>query len=140
MRRCWWYSARATNATIGGFYGLGVGMITDDDVGAVTTRWTSAELSRVLQSAAYLNQTPEELQKTGVYVLAYLLAISQPHPAPAPVVPPPPSTGPIAFTTTWISSNVGLLRDIEAQYSLTAEQAQKYGVQVVSFLLAIDGH
>ena len=65
-----------TNATIGGFYGLGVGMITDDDVGAVTTRWTTTELPRVLQSAAYLNQTPEQLQKTGVAVLTYLLAIS----------------------------------------------------------------
>ena len=57
-----------TNATIGGFYGLGVGMITDDDVGAVTTNWTYAELSRLVQSAAYLNQTPEaaaEDRRTG---------------------------------------------------------------------------
>ncbi len=129
-----------TNATIGGFYGLGVGMITDDDVGAVTTRWTNAELSRLFQSAAYLNQTPEELQKLGVAVLSYLLAISQPRPAPAPIVPPPPSTGPVAYTTTWTASDVELLRDVEAQYSLTAEQAQKYSVQVLNFLLAIGGH
>ena len=129
-----------TNATIGGFFGLGVGTITDDDVGAVTTRWTTAELPRVLQSAAYLNQTPEQLQKTGVAVIAYLLAISQPRPAPAPMVPPPPSTGPVAYTTTWTASDVGLLRDVEAQYSITAEQAQKVGVQVVNYLLAIGGH
>ena len=115
-------------------------MITDDDVGAVTTRWTNAELGRVLQSAAYLNQTPEQLQKSGVQLLTYLLATSQPRPAPAPIMPPPPSTGPVAYTTTWTASDVGLLRDVEAQYSLTAEQAQKLGVQVVNYLLAIGGH
>jgi hypothetical protein len=130
----------ATNATIGGFAGLGVGTITDDDVGAVTTRWTDAERPRVLQSAAYMHQTPDELQRTGVLVVAYILARTQPRPAPAPIVPPPPSTGPVAYTTTWTASDVGTLRDIEAQYSLTAEQAQKFGVQVVSYLLALGGH
>ncbi|HZJ25554.1 MAG TPA: Calx-beta domain-containing protein, partial [Acidimicrobiia bacterium] len=129
-----------TNATIGGFFGLGVGVITDDDVGAVTTNWTAAEQPRVLQSATYLNQTPEQLQKTGVQLLSYLLAISKPRPAPAPIVPPPSSTGPVAYTTTWITTDVAALRTVEAQYWLTAEQAQKLGVQIVGFLLALGGH
>jgi hypothetical protein len=29
---------------------------------------------------------------------------------------------------------------VEAQYSLTAEQAQKLGVQVVSYILGLGGH
>ena len=72
--------------------------------------------------------------------MGYLLAIATPRPAPAPMVPPPSSAGPVAYTTTWTASDVGVLRDVEAQYRLTAEQAQKAGVQFVGFLLAMAGH
>lgn len=129
-----------TNATIGGFYGLGVGLITDDDVGPVTTNWTAAEQPRVVQSAAYLSQSPDQLQKTGVQLISYLLAISHPRPPRTPIVPPPDTSGPVAYTGTWTAGDVGFLRTVEAQYTLNAEQAQKLGVQLVNYLLAISGH
>ena len=114
-------------------------MITDDDGGAVTTRWTTAELSLVLQSAAYLNQTPNNCRR--------------PTYRCSPTVgdlPTASRTGADRSPTVVDRSRrlhhhldrIGcrILRDVEAQYSLTAEQAQKYGVQVVNYLLAIGGH
>jgi lysophospholipase L1-like esterase len=127
-----------TNATIGGF-GLGSGVITSSNVGTVTTNWTTAEQPRVLQSATYLGQAPEQLQKSGVELLAYLLASAHPRPAPSPIVPPP-STGPVAYSTTWTGADVALLKSVEAQYTLTAPQAQKFSVVFISFLLALGGH
>ena len=55
-------------------------------------------------------------------------------------MPPPPSTGPFAYTTTWTTTDVGALRDVEAHYTLTAEQAQHLGVELINYLLAIGGH
>jgi Calx-beta domain-containing protein len=127
-----------TNATIGGF-GLGLGVLTSSNVGTVTTNWTTAEDPRVQQSAQALSETPGALQKTSVQLLDFLLLSAHPRPAPAPIVPPPMSTGPVAYSTTWTTGDVGSLKDIEAQYSLTAEQAQKEATLFVSFLLALGG-
>jgi hypothetical protein len=128
----WWRIT--TSGTASTYTGVGIGY-----PDAVTTRWSEAEQGRVLRAAAYLDQTPEQLQKTGVQLISYVLASVQPRPASAPMVPPPASTGPVAYTTTWSASDVAVLREVEAQYSLTAEQAQKLGVQVVSFFLATAG-
>ena len=68
------------------------------------------------------------------------MALSNPRPGPTLVVPPPLSTGPVSYTTTWTTADVGALHTVEAQYSLTAEQAQKFAVQVVNFLLELGGH
>lgn len=127
-----------TNATIGGF-GLGLGVLTSSNVGTVTTNWTTAEDPRVQQSAQDLSETPGALQKTSVQLLDFLLLSAHPRPAPSPIVPPPMSTGPVAYSTTWTTADVGSLKDIEAQYSLTAEQAQKEATLFVSFLLALGG-
>ncbi len=104
-----------------------------------TTNWTSTENPRVLQSAAYLNMTPEQLQKGGVQLIAFFMALVPP-PGPTPLIPPPSNTGTVSYTTNWAPSEIPALHGVMAQYSLSAEQAQKLGVLLVSFLLALGGH
>lgn len=106
---------------------------------AYTTTWTAEEAPRVFHTAAYLGKTPEEVQKTSVELLEYLLLIANPRPAPSK--PTPPSlTGTVRYTTTWGPGEIGFLRDVQAQYSMTPEQTQKFATQFVSFLLALGGH
>jgi surface antigen len=104
-----------------------------------TTTWSAQERPRLLKSATYLGQTPEQLQKTGIGLIEFLLALSNPRP-PAEVAMPPSLVGPITYTSTWTAADIGQLRDVQAQYSLTPEQAQKFGVQLVSFLLILGGN
>jgi hypothetical protein len=126
----------------------GIGTRTYDDRGAYeyqptvlsyTTNWTSDENARVLQVAAYLNFAPEQLQKAGVQLIAFLLALSPP-PGPTPLNPPPSNTGTVSYTTTWTPTEIPALQSVMTQYSLSPEQAQKFCAQVVSFFLALGGH
>lgn len=93
----------------------------------------------MVRSAAYLGQTPEQLQKTGVALLEYLRLSSHPRPAPSAATPPS-LTGPGSYTTTWSASDIGQRWDVQAQFSLTSAEAQKLGVELVDYLLAISGH
>jgi hypothetical protein len=136
-------TAHITVTTVGGTSatsGADQFTFTPNPTWSYTTNYTTAEQPRVLQSAAYLAVTPEQLQKLGVQLIEYLLAISNPRPAPSPMNPPPSSIGPVAYTTTWTIADIPLIQDVEAQWSLTPEQAQKFGVQLVDFLLALGGH
>jgi alpha-tubulin suppressor-like RCC1 family protein len=104
-----------------------------------TTGYTAAEQARMLQSAAYLGTTPEELQRMGVGLFVFLLALSSPRPEPSTPTPPV-VTGPVSYTTTWTAADIDALQEVQAQYSLTPQQAQKYGVQLINFLLALGGN
>lgn len=104
-----------------------------------TTKWTSQELPRVLQDAAYFNFTPQALQKWSVQAVAYALGLQQPANVTA-MSPPPANTGPTSYTTTWSSSETAALYLVMNQYALTPEQAQKACTNIVSFVLAAQGH
>jgi alpha-tubulin suppressor-like RCC1 family protein len=104
-----------------------------------TTGYTAQEQARMLQSAAYLETTPEELQRMGVGLFVFLLALSNPRPEPSTPTPPV-VTGPVSYTTTWTAADIDALQEVQAQYSLTPQQAQKYGVQLINFLLALGGN
>jgi len=104
-----------------------------------TTGYTAQEQARMLQSAAYLETTPEELQRMGVGLFVFLLAISNPRPEPSTPTPPV-VTGPVSYTTTWTAADIDALQEVQAQYSLTPQQAQKYGVQLINFLLILGGN
>ena len=101
-----------------------------------TTNWTDAELPAFQNATTKLGQTPQELQKSGVGLFEFLLAISNPRPAPENATAPSTS-GPNAYTTTWSPSDISWLWDVQAQYGLNARQAQKFGVFLIEFLLAI---
>ncbi|MGZ6779739.1 MAG: hypothetical protein ACXVGO_12165 [Mycobacterium sp.] len=124
----------ATNATIA----TATTVVTFPPV-SYTTKYTAAEQPRVLQSAAFMGVTPEELQRNGIFVIIYILNTTQPRPT-ATLIAPPTSTGPVSYTTTWTSADIGFLRVVQAQYFLTPEQAQKWGVQVLNYLLVAGGH
>lgn len=104
-----------------------------------TTTWSATELPRLQQTATYMEMTVEELQKAGIGLFAFVFALSNPRP-PAEVATPPALGGPNAYTTHWTSADIGLLWDVQAQYSLTPEQAQKFGVNFITFLLILGGH
>jgi hypothetical protein len=104
-----------------------------------TTKWSLAEGYRSLVSAAYFNETPEQLQKRAVLLVEYILLTSHPRPTPTSVTPPP-LTGPVSWTTTWSNADIGFLRDVQAQYSLSPEAAQKFCTELLNYVLAINGH
>src|SRR5690242_11865647 len=62
------------------------------------TDWAASDVPRLLQSATYLATTPDQVQKLGVQLIAYLLALKPPADA-TPLVPPPDNTGTVSFTT-----------------------------------------
>lgn len=117
--------------------------VIDNDVAGFsagyTTAYSNAELPRLLQTATYMEMTVEELQKAGIGLFAFVFALSNPRPAPEVAVPPA-LDGPNTFTTHWTSTDIGLLWDVQAQYALTPEQAQKFGVNFITFLLILGGN
>jgi subtilase family protein len=104
------------------------------------TDWAASDVPRLLQSATYLATTPDQVQKLGVQLIAYLLALKPPADA-TPLVPPPDNTGTVSFTTAWTSDEGNALQTVMHQYALpTPASAQKLGAQFVDFLLALGGH
>ncbi len=104
-----------------------------------TTSYTAAELPRVQQSANFYGVAPGALAKIGVQVLLYIVNVSQPHQPPT-VTTPPAAAGTTSFTTTWSADELVWFRQMQAQYFMTPEQTQKWGVQVVNYLLLAGGH
>ncbi len=104
-----------------------------------TTSYSAAELPRVQQSAAFYGITPGELAKIGVQVLLYIVNVSKPHQPPTLTTPPAPA-GTTSYTTTWGANELGYFRQMQAHYLMTPEQTQKWGVQVVNYLLLQGGH
>jgi surface antigen len=103
------------------------------------TTYTDAEHARLLQVSAFTGQAPQDLPRWTVTVFAFLLAISNPRPAPTTVAAPS-MTGTAAYTTSWTGAQLPVLRAFQAQYGLGPEQAQKFAVNLYSFLLALSGH
>jgi hypothetical protein len=104
------------------------------------TNWTSSDTPRLLQSATYFSTTPDNVQKLGVRLIAFLLALGPP-PGVTPIVPPPDNVGTVSFTTAWAPGDSSALQTVMSQYELpTPASAQKLGAQFVGFLLALGGH
>jgi hypothetical protein len=119
-----------------------INIVDDDAAGftaSYTTNYSNAELPRLQQSAAYMQMSVEELQKTGIGLFIFLFALSNPRPAPE-VAAPPSLAGPNAFTTQWTAADITNLWEVQAQYGLTPEQAQKFGVNLITFLLILGGN
>jgi hypothetical protein len=132
------FTVTATNETGTGPASPPSGSVTPG-VYSYTTQWSLADGYRTLLSAAYFNESPQQLQKGAVELVEYILLTSHPRPAPS-VVTPPPLTGPVSWTTTWSSADIGYLRDVQAQYSLSPEAAQKFCTELLNYVLAINGH
>jgi len=101
--------------------------------------YTAAEQDRLLKSAAYFGQSPQDLARYSITLFQFLLAISNPRPAPTAVAAPS-MTGTASYATSWSGDQLPVLLGFQAQYGLGPEQAHKFAVNLVGFLLALDGH
>lgn len=115
----------------GGAFQLSVDVAT----GPVTTGYTSAEQALLVQSAAKVNMTPQQLQHDSVGIVEFIYGIAG---ISGPIVVAPPASGPMQVTSSWSSSDVGVLNSLSTRWSgLTQSDTQKYATGIVMFLLTL---
>lgn len=104
---------------------------------SVAVRWSADEYARLQQVATYLGQTPEELQRTGLLFIGFLIGLSGDD-APTPAEINPPGTG-ATVTSQWAADDVPILDRVKAKYVLNDEDTHRLGVYFLSFLVALAG-
>ena len=102
----------------------------------VATGYTEAEYATLASAAAQLGLAPQQLQKTGVYVLRFLTVLSG-NDEPQPLAVQPDTSGPVAVESTWSDTEVEALRWGVGHYGGSEATTQKVGATLLSFLAAL---
>ena len=87
--------------------------------------------------ASYLGETPEQTQKTAVYLLAFLIGFVPPTPIPQSL--PAPGNAEI-YVSVWDSSEYSIIDSVNAKFVLTDSESTRFSVNLFSFLLGLQGH
>ncbi len=104
----------------------------------VAVSWTATEDARLQQIASYLGQTPQQAQKTAVYLVSYLLGFAPRGRLGTPILPP---TGHSAtYTTVWDPNEFSVIDTIMDKYTLNDDDATRFAVYLLDFLLGLGGH
>ena len=103
----------------------------------VAVAWSPTEAMRLQQIAAYLGNSPGQAQKAAVYLLGFLIGFLPPAPDPQ-VIPVAGSS--VAFTSAWDPNEVSIIDSVNAEFSLTDEESTRFSVNLLSFLLGLQGH
>ncbi|KAA0234979.1 MAG: hypothetical protein JJLCMIEE_01277 [Acidimicrobiales bacterium] len=103
-----------------------------------TTGYSNADANAVAAAAAHFGMSPSELQKQGVGLLGWMLLVAGAS-GTSPLVPPPPSTGPVQHETAYNSYEKQYLDLVRGYYVLTPEQAQAGGASLLVFFAAMAG-
>ncbi|MBC8365427.1 MAG: hypothetical protein H8E59_10535 [Actinobacteria bacterium] len=101
----------------------------------MSTGYTAAEYAGIANAAAILGMDEGEFQKTGVYVISFLTAIS-PTP-PDPLRPRPPVDGPQVVATVWSEEEMPMLLSVAEAWGLTPEEMQKFGAVLLAFFVGL---
>jgi LysM repeat protein len=102
----------------------------------VTGAFTADDLVVLEEAADHLQMTVPEFQRAGVWVVAFLLGLSNSDPDP---IDPPEAAGPEKVTTAYFAA-VGdqqALEQVAAGFSLTGVQAQQVSTTVLVFLVGL---
>jgi Trypsin/Regulator of chromosome condensation (RCC1) repeat len=99
---------------------------------------SSTDAERLTDLGSWLElDEPGALLKLGVFVDAFILAISPPAP-PQAVELPPPSTQ-RAISVFWVPEESVVLETVQDQRLLTTHDAHRWGFQVLSFIALLNG-
>ena len=101
----------------------------------VSTGYTADEYAGIANAAAILGMDAAEFQRTGVYVVSFLTAIS-PTP-PEPLRPRPPVNGPQLLASVWSEEELPMLMATAAAWGLTPEELQKFGAVLLAFFVGL---
>ena len=101
----------------------------------VSTGYTADEYAGIANAAAILGMDAAEFQRTGVYVVSFLTAIS-PTP-PEPLRPRPPVDGPQLLASVWSEEELPMLMATAEAWGLTPEELQKFGAILLAFFVGL---
>ncbi len=102
----------------------------------VTVTWSASENARLAQIGVDLNVPTAQVQKTSVYLLAFLVGFGSS--TPTPVTLPPPNTG-ATYTDTWQPNEFSVIDGVKTKYVLDDIDATRFSVSIVDFLLSLSG-
>jgi hypothetical protein len=88
--------------------------------------------------ANYLGITPDQGQKFGVEVLDYFILLSG-DTTPTRATLPTMGTA-TTYTTDWSPTELPTLEAVKTKYMLDDTDAQRLGIYVLSYILALQGH
>lgn len=125
-----WLQVESTVCESGAFQ-----LSVDVATGPVTSGYNPSEMALLVQSAAKLNMTPQQLQHDSVGIVEFIYGIAG---ISGPIVVPPPAGGADQLTSSWPQSDVGVLNSLSTRWSgLTPSDTQKYATGIVMFLLTL---
>jgi subtilisin-like proprotein convertase family protein len=101
----------------------------------VSTGYTADEYAGIANAAAILGMDAADFQRTGVYVISFLTAIS-PTP-PEPLRPRPPVNGPQLLASVWSEEELPMLMATAEAWGLTPEELQKFGAILLAFFVGL---
>ena len=103
------------------------------------TGYLAEEWDSVLSAAEFLEMSVEEFQLTGVYVVDFLTQLGVGgYGAVEPLVDPPDPFGPEEVVTVWGVEDREVLERVSVAYGVMPEEAQKFGVYLLTFLVGLD--
>ena len=103
----------------------------------VEVTWSVQENARLTQVASYLGLSPSEMQKTAVYLLAFLVGYLPAAPTPAAL---PVAGSSASYSTDWDASEATVLDAVATKFAVDDVDATRLSVYLLNFLLGISGH
>ena len=109
---------------------------------SATVGYSAADAAGLQNAAAYLNMSPAEVQRGGIFVAKFITALGGNVANPQPIAEQfkPSTNGPVQYTSTWTDPTevTETLDWATNHYGVTDEQAHFIGASLLSFLAAID--
>ena len=103
----------------------------------VSVSWTASEDARLQQIATYLGTNPAQVQKTAVYLLGFLIGFLSPNPLPQAL----PAAGVATiYTSAWDPSEQSVIDNVDTKFVLNDADSTRFSVNLLSFLLGLQGH
>ena len=102
---------------------------------AVSTGYTVEEVEGISAAAAIIGLEVIEFQRTAVYVVSFLTAISPQ--APGPLRPRPLVNGSQVITVRWAEEEIPMLLATAQAWDLTPEELQKFGSILLAFFVGL---
>ena len=105
---------------------------------SVSVAWTPSENTRLLQIGAYLGQTPEEVQKSAVFLLSYLVGFLPAGTDPQTL--PVSYTNGATYTSKWDQADSSVLHTVSTRFVIDDTDATRLSFWLLDFLLGLSGH
>jgi peptidoglycan hydrolase-like amidase len=101
----------------------------------IATGYTAQELPYVTAAAAKLKITPEEFQRTAIWVTGFLVGLSGRPGLVTPISPPPRVDGPNVLTTVYQDADIPAFWTVMQRFAVGAPEAQKVATTLLVYLV-----